>query len=1538
MNKYLSTICLLLGLLAQHSYGQTISVVNPSFEGPPGVGLTPSPWNVCNGTPDTQPGQFGVTNPPSHGATYIGLVSGGTGLSSNESTSQILSSPILAGNEYILKLDLCYSLGYEGWTVPAKLRIYGTNTACGIDELLWESADPTSSWVTNTATLRPTANYTRITLINAAPLGLTNVMIDNMKPISLTKPQAKFVVTKVCEGNATAFTDSTFAGAAAITTWKWSFGDAASSTSASQHPTFTYPAAGTYNVKLVVTDANGKKDSITNGVRVYPNPTAANEQVIDAHCSKNDGLIRVTGVTGGTSPYQYSLNGGSLSSVDTFPALPPGSNTLLVKDANGCQFSKTIEVANKPGPNSLTTTTTSSSCGKNNGGISITNTGGGTSPYQYSLDGGTYGSLSIFSNLGSGTHTLSAKDANGCIYDTTITLSNVAGPTGFASTITASKCTEPNGSILIGPVTGGTSPYQYSLNGGSFDPSGNFSSLDATSYLIKIKDSNGCEYSKSVTVTDVPGPKTMSFTTTKASCGSATGSIKVSSVAGGTTPYEYSIDSDPLGSSNTFPNLASNGYSIHVRDANGCLLDSIESVADQGGPSGASISTVTALCGQTNGKVLINSVVGGVSPFKYSINGGTLQDSGKFHNLGPGPYSVNIKDATGCLYSTTVNVGNKPGQTGAVKHITDETCTASNGMYSVSNVVGGTSPFTYSLDGGAFGSSPAFNQLSSGAHSITVKDASGCLLKLDTNLNDHPSPTSTQVVTSAELCGTANGSIVVTGTSGGTSPIEYSINGTNFFQSGVFQQLIAGTYTLTSRDANGCSITQSVVVSGSPSPSDLDFSQISSTCDLTNGSITVINTTGGQSPYTYGIDGQSLSATTTFSGIGKGKHTIKVSDANGCTYDEEYILTNIDGPTAIQLSHADPSCGYSNGSITISGSTGGTGTILYSVGSSGFSSQLYYSSLEPGSYPVIAKDDNGCTFPTTVDLIDQKSPYSMTCLSTGSLCGDPNGAIEVSDVSGGTAPLEYAIDTTNYTSNKLFPGLAQGNYDVYVRDANGCTYFTTTAVLNTAGPSDFTFSKINSKCTQPNGRITVTAVTGGKTPYYYSKDGTAGSYSTTQWFQNLAAGSYLVHVKDDNGCIITKTIDLIDIPGPTDFKLDETPSTCGNSNAKLEASAPVGGTGPFKYNLNNGPLTASGLYVSLSSGTEYTVTVQDNNQCKFSKKATPANIPGPTDLSASTISSTCSEANAKIDDISVTGGTSPYEYSIDGANYSSSDKFSGLTAGSLQVSIKDANGCNYSKYITLTDHPAPTAFNYSSTPENCLRKDGSITIDQVISGSSPFTFSLNGKNFDTPSIQGDLKTGSYDLEIKDVNGCIYVDKVIVPYSGFPKAEFEMNYEEGETPLIVNFSDRSTDAATYHWYFGTGDSASTTDTYYTYTDSGVYHVKLVVENLAGCPSEFEHIVRVRAGTDVFAPNTFTPNNDNVNDEFKVVCNGATDKFELSIYNRWGERVFLSTDPNNGWDGLFRNEKCRQDIYTWKLKYSFKSSADAREVFGKINLER
>ena len=264
----------------------------------------------------------------------------------------------------------------------------------------------------------------------------------------------------------------------------------------------------------------------------------------------------------------------------------------------------------------------------------------------------------------------------------------------------------------------------------------------------------------------------------------------------------------------------------------------------------------------------------------------------------------------------------------------------------------------------------------------------------------------------------------------------------------------------------------------------------------------------------------------------------------------------------------------------------------------------------------------------------------------------------------------------------MFSGLGDGIYTVLVRNSVNFCESNPQQVTLTA-PSGASILNIitspTSDCSVADGLIIVDA-TGGLAPLEYSING-GTTWTTSSVFQNVAAGTYNVQVRNANGtCVISSAQPVVVAtpPQPSLISVTPAPSTdCGVNNGSITINA-TGGIAPLEYSIDGTNWFTNNVFSNLSSG-NYTVWVRNqDNSCPKAWPANPISLNGPAAPAISSVTpqnpSICGVNNGSIT-ITATGGTAPLQYSIDnGATWQAGNVFSNLAAGSYNIKVRNANG------------------------------------------------------------------------------------------------------------------------------------------------------------------------------------------------------------------------------------------------------------------------
>lgn len=417
---------------------------------------------------------------------------------------------------------------------------------------------------------------------------------------------------------------------------------------------------GIFSVEITKDYCSKFSNEITISVNSSPHISAS---VTFVTCyNAKDGIITAT-ASQSKPPYKYSLDRINYQASGVFSSLPAGSYTIYVLDANGCISSLNVQVDQPSAALTANIKKINISCnGFGDGRISVFGVGG-TPPYMYSLDNGVPNSTGTFSNLNASGHLIKVTDLRGCVFTQNVLLSEPLPLIASSIVIDNVKCFGENtGSIDI-KGSGGTSPYQYSINNGSKQPTGSFKMLKSGSYFLQIFDANNCVYSQNVLVPEPLPLIAQTILVDFVKCfGGSDGSIQVIG-SGGVQPYRYSLNGNLPTSNGVFKNLNVGTYLIRIYDANDCIYSmSVDVNQPQQLISSIQSQTDDDCFPLGSGSVIIKTT-GGVGNILYSIDSGnTYQTSNIFNSLKSGSYIIKSKDSNGCITQISTIILETPPQ------------------------------------------------------------------------------------------------------------------------------------------------------------------------------------------------------------------------------------------------------------------------------------------------------------------------------------------------------------------------------------------------------------------------------------------------------------------------------------------------------------------------------------------------------------------------------------------------------------------------------------------------------------------------------------------------------------------------------------------------------------------------------------------------------------------------------------------------------------------------------------------------------------
>ena len=1035
---------------------------------------------------------------------------------------------------------------------------------------------------------------------------------------------------------------------------------------------------------------------------------------------------------------------------------------------------------------------------------------GGLAPFSYAWSDGT---ITSNNTLGIGTYSLSIIDDNGCESMDIITITS---PSEIDLTLSSTPTTTNGGADGTATVlaSGGSSPYNYlwSNSGTNSTETG----LVYGVYDVVVTDDNGCVHEQSVVVNE---PQCLGFilnsSSTDVLCNSdSTGTATISTV-GGTGPYGIAWNDYNTQSTLVASNLPAGIYEVVVTDGNGCVALQTASVFEPDALINTMLHTDVTVEGGSNGTAQSN-ISGGFGTPDYSWS--NLEITPSLTNLMAGWYILTAEDDNGCILMDSVLINEPPcDQFMILVNTVSPLCSGDLTGEANLTINNGVGPYSIDWSTGE-NDVMSITGLSAMIHTVEVTDAQGCYTFMNYGISE-PSPLSIGFAESPSTCtGFDNGTIDMT-INGGTYPYV-SYLWSNGQSTEDLINLPEGSYSVTIQDVNGCSESNSILLTD-PDTVKVTYVVSHVTCFEGTDAAIDITVTGGTQTYSY--DWSNGAVSEDLSGIDVGGYILSVTDGNSCglsnpmtilvseptlvVADDIVINCPVPGDTQTQVD-VIPNGGNGNYAISTDGGT------LY--GAYGDYSLLLNINQ---NYDIVVKDINGClsqTYPISID------PSLVIDDVTFNVCygvGDTDETISV-NVSGGTA--DYLISTDNGVSfglSGVYSALLPINtsYQIVAQDTKGCLSEAYAIVLPDVFAASATItSNYNGEDISCNGftdgEATATASGGTGVYSYLWNDGTI-----TPMNGGLSATSYSVTVEDAAGCQIVDNVTLTEPTALTQsfttaaYASGDNISCNGLSNGSIDYSFGAGSPG-YVYAWST--VDGSGLSASaedqsgLSAGT-YDVLATDLNGCTLSSSIT---LTEPTALTQSNTPFTyasgdnisCNGLSNGSIDYSFGAGSPGYVYAwstVDGSGLSASaEDQSGLSAGTYDVLATDLNGCTLSSSITLTE---PTALTQSNTPFTYASGDN-ISCNGLSNGSIDYSFGAGSPGYvyawstvdgsglsASAEDQSGLSAGTYDVLATDLNGCKLSSSItLTEPTALTQSNTPFVYPSGDNITCFGYDDGS----------------------------------------------------------------------------------------------------------------------------------------------------
>ncbi|MEM6396006.1 MAG: gliding motility-associated C-terminal domain-containing protein [Bacteroidota bacterium] len=778
----------------------------------------------------------------------------------------------------------------------------------------------------------------------------------------------------------------------------------------------------------------------------------------------------------------------------------------------------------------------------------------------------------------------------------------------------------------------------------------------------------------------------------------------------------FTIDWSNGGSGDPLTGLSAGTYTATVTDANGCSGEVTTTVTNP--EAVTSVVDIIQPTGGVGGSVSITTN-SGTPPFTYTWSNGLIgpdQD-----NLSPGLYLVTVTDANGCEEFINIFIND---EFNVQLDVFDAFCGSECLGEATLTPLGGTPPYFFIWSVPGNGNSQS--NLCPGIYTYTIADSGGSQLTGTFEIVPGGSLDADIEITGQRCSNSDPTNLDLTVTTG-TAP--YTYNWSTGATTEDLNNVTTGSYTVTITDATGCE----AIVSTQLDPVDdiqLQPAITDASCQ-TPGSITV-TATGGTPPISYlwsnGQTGAQLLD------VPAGSYTLTATDANGCTVQATYTVSETSDLTATATITPTACVDDATGAIDLNI---GSGAPPFTFAWSNGAVTEDISGLLPGNYSVTITDDSGCDLVNSYAINFTSSVVAPATIVDASCPGSATGSIVVSPVAS-LEPLSYVWSNGETTS--AITGLLPDVYDLTITDNGGCDYFFS------YGVDDADFFQVDNQIL-PNAcfgdaaaSIAIIPLTPGNYSVIWSDN------STDLLVDGLTAGDYSATVTNDLGCEQTYDFVLIDENSPLISDVTEVLPSCGEANGSLTL-VPAGGVGPYEFNWSNGEATAT---INNLSAATYAYTITDAVGCELMGQST-LDEEFLASVDASLTPPVCADAADGSIDLTISGGAAPI--TVDWSTGENGTTITDLAAGDYSATITDANGCILLRNYTLT----PTSsLSLDDTVEDAScpgSASGSIAVSPT-ANLEPLSFIWS--NGETTSTIDNLSPDLYELTITDNGGCAYV--------------------------------------------------------------------------------------------------------------------------------------------------------------------------------------
>ncbi|WP_375583873.1 gliding motility-associated C-terminal domain-containing protein [Cyclobacterium xiamenense] len=1001
-----------------------------------------------------------------------------------------------------------------------------------------------------------------------------------------------------------------------------------------------------------------------------------------------------------------------------------------------------------------------------------------------------------------GTYRYTVTDALSCVELSETVVIADAAPINLSYDAGDIGCYGATTGVTLSASAPGKDSFTFFVNGAQIF--GNTFTAQAGTYAVYARDNiDGCLSEVAFISVDQPAAplSVVEYSWQDLSCFEAADGSMTLTLTGGTAPYTIEFNGSTYTANENeilrFDGLiADTAYLPLVRDANGCTVDLPPRTLQQPLPLQAAVTAPAIACfgGLTSIEL---QLTGGTTPYaiswEFATDGSDFTPMPSWENqrllldVGPGHYRYSIADGTCAELSGTV-VLEAPSPVVLEAASSPVACFGGTGGRVELSPSGGTGSGYRLFFNGAEIQGTTVEGLRAGTYTAFAMNGSCRSEDISIQVTQPAAPLSGTVAYPENLSCPGDAGTVTLQVSGGTAPYTAIFNGQTYAVSVPGEQLfpgvVAGSYSIQLSDAAGCTWETSIVVEEPEALEIVLENRANVSCfNGEDGSLTVL-ASGGTGTFQYlwkDATGQQIGTGRHLTNLAAGVYEVEVRDENGCTLVEEYVIDAPD-PVSFTFQVQDVTCsGSQNGQISAEGFGGSAGYHLVVNGI--HMPGMLASGLIAGSYLVMVVDQASCASPVQEVTVNEPLPLQMEIVALDVTCNAANdGAAEVR-IQGGTAPYSFRWSDGNSLSSRT--GMAPGNYEVIVTDANGCTIRDRVRIQQpealVVGASIQSVS-----CYAGNDGEIQLDISGGSGTFQvvWEEVGSGIQIAEGMRVTGLEAGRYRARVQDENGCSVQAEYEITEPNTPLTVMPLVTDIRCFGEETGSISLVVSGGTAPYAFRWSSGENTS--LVSGKPAGT-YQVQVSDARGCLWVEDII-IDEPDPVAVQAAIADVSCFLGTDGAIELTITGGSG--EPRVQWSNGMTGASISGLRAGTYTAFIIDGQSCFDSHTFQVNQPEEALRVEGIGSFELCGLNDAMSLELQVSGGTAPYTYFWS--HGATAKDIFDLQPGGYEVTVTDAKGCSVTETFEVPSPTLPmdlsisgKLGICTSEERGEAAVTVS---------------------------------------------------------------------------------------------------------------------------------------------------------